>query len=225
MLFRIISAVLILGLAGWLSRRRFQKSPAFSQARAGLPSVKVYIAWVIRRVAPLTADLGRPAYKLASRRLHDLYPGAATRWAAVGLAVSFAYLAASGLGFALFTTRGMFGAPLVLHVMVGGLFAACLTAFVVIRAKNNVTAPESFVFDRFALRRLPTTLPAGLVRPVLFWIFVVSGLILTAAALGSMLRFFSFDTQTELIAVHRYSALVSVLAVIGLFDSVFLAGD
>ena len=39
---------------------------------------------------------------------------------------SFLYLAASGFFFAIFIPRGLFGYPLVGHVMAGGLFAVCL---------------------------------------------------------------------------------------------------
>jgi hypothetical protein len=225
MLFRIIALVFILGLAGWLSRRRYQRSPAFSQARAGLPSFKAYAAWLRRSAARLTEGRGGRAYELGRKRLLELYPDPATRWAAIGMGASFVYLAASGLGFAVFTTRGMFGLPLVLHVVAGGVFAAGLAAFVVLRAKDNVSAAESFVIDRFALRKFPRGLPQGLIRPVLFWVFVVSGLALAVTALGSMVRFLAFDTQSGLIEVHRYSALVSALAAMVLFDSVFLPRD
>jgi hypothetical protein len=225
MLFRIIALVFILGLGGWLCRRRYQKSAAFSQNKAGLPSFKAYAAWLGRGAARLTAARGRRALELAHKRLLELYPDPATRWVAIGMGASFVYLAASGLGFAVFTTRGMFGVPLVLHVMAGGVFAAGLAAFVVLRAKDNVSAAESFVFDRFALREFPRGLPQGLVRPILFWVFVVSGLALAVTALGSMVRFFAFDTQSGLIEVHRYSALASVLAAMVLFDSVFLPSD
>jgi hypothetical protein len=225
MFFRIIALLLVLGLAGWLSRRRFQRSLAFSQTKAGRSSLEAYTAWVGRSVAPLLASRGRQAFDLTHKRLLELYPDPVVRWVAIGLGASFAYLAASGLAFAVFTARGMFGIPLVLHVVVGGVFAACLAAFVVLRAKDNVAAPESFVFDRFSLRDFPRTLPHGLLRPVLFWVFVVSGLALTVTALGSMLRFFTFDAQVGLIQVHRYSALASALAAIALFDVVFLAKD
>jgi hypothetical protein len=225
MIFRIITLVFVFGLAAWLCHRRYQKSPEYTRTKAGIASLKAYAAWMLRTTAPLSAARGRRALELTGNRLLELYPDTLTRWVAIGLGASFIYLGASGLGFAVFTTRGMFGLPLVLHVVAGGAFAACLAAFVVLRAKDNVAAPESFVFDRFTLREVPRTLPRDLVKPVLFWVFVVSGLALTVTALGSMLRFFTFDTQVGLIEVHRYSALVSALAAIALFDAVFLAKD
>ncbi len=171
------------------------------------------------------ASGGRPAFESAERRLALLYPDRLLRWTAVGLAASFVYLAVSGLFFAVFTTRGMFGVTLLFHVVAGGLFAACLAAFAIFRAKDNIAGPESFVIDRFTLRKFPSSVPPELFRPVLFWIFVAAGLMLAITALGSMLRFFSFDSQTGMIDVHRYSALASTLAAMAFFDSVFLAKD
>jgi len=225
MFFRIIAFFLLAGYASWLSYRRFQKSPAFSRTKAGRPSFDAYAVWAGRRLASMFAAGGRAAYDSAERRLALLYPDRALRWVAVGLAATFAYLAASGLVFAVFTTRGMFGIPLLLHVVAGGLFAACLAAFAILRAKDNVSGPESFFIDRFTLRKFPRSLPPELFRPVLFWAFVTAGLALIVTALGSMLRFFGFDSQVGMIEVHRYSALAATLAAMGFFDSVFLAGD
>lgn len=225
MLFRIIALLLLVGYAVWLSYRRFQKSPEFCQTKAGRLSVDAYAVWASRRLTSLFASRGRRAFDDTARRFARLYPVRADRWAAVGLAASFIYLAASGLAFAVFTTRGMFGVALVLHVVAGGLFAACLAAFAILRAKDNVAGPESFVIDRFMLRKLPRSLPPELFGPVVFWIFVVSGLVLAVTALGSMLRFFSFDSQTGMLAVHRYAALIAALAGMAFFDSVFLAKD
>ncbi len=225
MFFRIFAFLLLAGYAFWLSYRRFQKSPAFSRTKAGRLSLDNYAVWAGRRLAAMSDGAGRQAFDSAERRLVHLYADRALRWVAAGLAGSFAYLAVSGLGFALFTTRGMFGIPLLLHVVSGGLFAACLAAFAILRAKDNVAGPESFVIDRFTLRKFPRSLPIELFRPVLFWIFVAAGFALTVTALGSMLRFFSFDAQVAMIDVHRYSALAATLAAMAFYDSVFLAGD
>ena len=225
MFFRIIAFLLLPGYAFWLSYRRFQKSPAFNQTKAGRLSLDNYVVWAGRRLASIFASGGRPAFDSADRRLALLYPDRALRWVTIGLAASFMYLAASGLIFAVFTTRGMFGIPLLLHVVAGGLFAACLAAFAIFRAKDNVSGPESFVIDRFTLRKFHRSLPPELLRPVLFWVFVAAGLALAVTALGSMVRFFSFDSQAGMIGVHRYSALAATLVAMGFFDSVFLAGD
>jgi hypothetical protein len=225
MFFRIFAFLLLAGYALWLSYRRFQKSPAFSLTKAGHLSLGAYVAWAFRRLKSMTAGGGRAWLETAEARLALLYPDRALRWVAIGLAASFAYLAASGLIFAVFTTRGMFGLALLLHVAAGGLFAACLAAFAILRAKDNIAGPESFVIDRFTLRKIPRSLPHELLRPVLFWVFVVSGLVLAVTALGSMLRFFSFDSQSGMIDVHRYSALAATLAAMGFFDSVLPARD
>ena len=44
-------------------------------------------------------------------------------WGFYGLLLSFVFLALSGFGFALFCPRGLFGLPLLLHVIAGGIFA------------------------------------------------------------------------------------------------------
>ena len=225
MFFRIFAFLVLAGCAFWLSYRRFQKSPAFCQTKAGRLSLGCYAAWAGRALASVFASGGRAAYKSAERRLALLYPDRLLRWVAIGLAASFAYLAVSGLLFAMFTTRGMFGVTLLFHVVAGGVFAACLATFAILRAKDNVSGPESFVIDRFTLRKFPRSLPPELSRPVLFWIFVAAGLVLAVTALGSMLRFFSFDSQTGMIDVHRYAALAATLAAMGFFDSVFLVKD
>ncbi|OGD19045.1 MAG: hypothetical protein A2W03_06495 [Candidatus Aminicenantes bacterium RBG_16_63_16] len=225
MFFRITAFILLAAYAFWLSYRRFQKSPAFNRTKAGRLSLDAYAVWAGRRLASIFASGGRPAFEAADRRLALIYPDRTLRWVVIGLAGSFAYLAASGLVFAVFTTRGMFGIPLLLHVVAGGLFAACLAAFAILRAKDNVSGPESFVIDRFTLRKFPRSLPPELLRPVLFWVFVAAGLALAVTALGSMVRFFSFDAQAGMIDVHRYSALAATVAAMGFFDSVFLAGD
>lgn len=225
MMFRITALLTLAGAAFWLSYRRFQKSPAFTMTKAGRLSLDAYAVWSARRLASIFESGGRTALESAGRRLAALYPDRALRWVAIGLAGSFVYLAASGLFFAVFTTRGMFGIVLLLHVVMGGLFAACLAAFVVFRAKDNVAGPEGFVLDRFALRKFPRRLPPELFRPVLFWIFVAAGLVLAVTALGSMLRFFSFDSQTRMLEVHRYSAVAAALAGLAFLDLVFLARD
>jgi len=225
MFFRIFAFLLLAGYAFRLSYRRFQKSPDFGRTKAGRLPLDAYAAWAYRRLTALAEGRGRRAYEAADRRLISLYQDRALRWVAIGLAGSFAYLAASGLAFALFTTRGMYGLVLLVHVVAGGLFAACLAAFLVLRANDNVAGPEGFVIDRFALRKFPRALPPELLRPVLFWIFIAAGLALAVTALGSMLRFFSFDAQTALIETHRWSALAATLAAMAFYDSVFLAGD
>jgi len=225
MLFRIVAFLLLTGFGFWLSYRRFQKSPAFGLTRAGRIPLGAYAGWAGRRLSAVAGAGGRPVLDMTDRRLARLYPDRALRWVAAGLGASFAYLAATGLFFAIFTRRGMFGLALLLHVVAGGLFAACLAAFAILRAKDNVAGPESFVIDRFTLRTLPKSLPPELIRPVLFWAFVAAGFALTLTALGSMLRFFSFDAQLAMIDVHRWSALAATLAVIAFFDSVYLAGD
>jgi hypothetical protein len=222
MVFRVITVLSVLGLAGLLSYRRFQKKLALGRLKGGQHPLAAYFGWISRSVAALLESRGRRGFYLANKRLAEIYPDRTVRWLATSLGASFVYLAASGLAFALFSARGMFGVLLLVHVVVGGVFAASLAAFVVIRAKENIPAPENIQFDRLSLKQFFLVFPRSLLRPAIFWVFVAAGLALAATALFSMLRFFSFDTQVALIVVHQYSALAAVLAAVAFFDSVVL---
>jgi len=123
-----------------------------------------------------------------------------------------AFLVLSGFFYAFFIHRGLSGLPLLLHVVVGGIFAVCLSGAVLINARfyslgsiprigNDVHVPQSDGPEGPALN----------VR-ILFWLMVFSGLSLILTALASMLSFFPLSAQEGLIAVHRYSALAGLLS-------------
>ena len=122
------------------------------------------------------------------------YPGW-RRWIFFGLISSFLYLALSGTVFALFVRRGLFGLPLLLHVVVGGVFAVCLTLVVIWRARDYTGDVEK----EFLLK-------------VLFWIFVVSGLCLTLTSLSSMVSFLTMPVQIRMIGWHRFCGFLSLFA-------------
>ncbi|MGB2844334.1 MAG: hypothetical protein WBC02_05735, partial [Candidatus Aminicenantaceae bacterium] len=54
-------------------------------------------------------------------------------------------------------------------------------------------------------------------QKILFWLFVISGLLQALTALSLMLPVFSLTTQMSVVAIHRYSALGALLSAIAFF--------
>jgi len=145
------------------------------------------------------------------------YPGW-TRWVFLGWAAAFLYLAASGLFFAIFIRRGLFGLPLLAHVMAGGLFAVGLAAVMILRAgAHRFDRRESAVFEHFSCP-IFKNLSKEFVRKVIFWTVGFLGFIQVTTALCSMLPVFTFKTQVALLMIHRFSALGLALAAILFVD-------
>jgi hypothetical protein len=134
------------------------------------------------------------------------------KWLFVGLYGSFAYLTASGFFFAIFVPRGLFGYPLVGHVMAGGLFAACLALIVVFKGRNFISVPKpvNLSLALFDPRKMGIT--AARVKLAAFWLFVLAGFLLALTALLPMLPILRTAGQKFMFEFHRYSALASVLA-------------
>jgi len=149
------------------------------------------------------------------------YPGW-TKWIFAGFGLSLAYLAASGLFYALFIPRGMSGFPLLGHMGFGGLFALTLAALLLWRGRAYVPDRcETEVFEAFACP-IFKNLSKSLLRKILFWALAFFGFALIASALGSMLPLFVFDAQRAFIGVHRYAALGLVLTAVVFIDLTFV---
>jgi hypothetical protein len=111
----------------------------------------------------------------------------------------------------------IFGIFLLLHVVLGGLFAVCLCLAVVLRARYYVWEPEDFKGKKGALN-LQTKSGVRMVWQIIFfWAFVTSGFVLILAALSQMLPSFSLRTQLVLFEIHRYAALGLLLSGIAFF--------
>jgi hypothetical protein len=220
MIFRLIALVTILGVVGWLTYRRFRAAAA-TPGRTGFSRLADYFSWLGKSAARLVRPEGRKRLASDYRASVSQYPGQLSRWAFIGLSGSFAYLAASGFAFAVFSARGLFGIPLLIHVVAGGVFALSLTVFLLFRVKEHAAVIDSIEIKNSSLESVLKNPPRRLLSSVLFWIFVLAGLALTITALGSMLPYFSLETQVGLIEVHRYSALISVLAAVVFLDLAF----
>jgi hypothetical protein len=220
MIFRLIALVTLIGLTGRLTYRRFRAAAA-GPAGSGPVRPGDYFSWLGKSAGRLVQPEGRRRLASEYRTRLSRYPEEPLRWAFVGLTGSFAYLAASGFAFAVFSPRGLFGIPLLLHVVAGGIFAVSLAAFLLFRVKEHAAVIDLAKAERPSLNSLLRNPPRRLLSSVLFWVFALAGLALTITALGSMLHSFSFDTQVGLVETHRYSALISVLAAIAFLDLAF----
>ena len=180
----ILYAELFKKFAAWLALRTIQSSRQVSP-KAWWEFVKVHPLW----------------------RLPDL-----EKWLFVCFYGSFAYLAASGFFFAVFIRRGLYGYPLIGHVVAGGLFAASLTLIVIFKSRNFIAVPKplSLTPALFDPRRLGVT--AARVKVAAFWIFVLAGFFLTLTAFLPMLPLLRTAGQKFMFELHRYSALASALA-------------
>lgn len=175
--------------------------------------LKNYTSWLRRSAGAMLRKMGSRAWWLEQyKRLPFHARQGLDRWVFILFYVSFLYLGASGLFFALFVPRGLYGYPLLLHVTAGGVFSACLTVIVITRARNYVEIPRPLVLDvsLFDPRRLGIT--ADRVRYAAFWVFVTAGLMLTLSAVVPMLSAVRYSGQKLMFGLHRYSGLAAVLA-------------
>jgi len=216
--FIVIAAVSILGV---LFNRTHLRFAAAAGAEGGRPA-KTYGAWLVGRVKSLfTKGPWNGAKAVLGAWAREHYPGR-LKWVFIAFAACLAYLAASGLFFAVFIPQGMFGYPLLAHVVAGGLFALSLAAVLLWRGRAyRFDKEETAVFERFACPFFEN-LSAAFVRKILFWALALFGIIQVVTALGSMLPLFTFDAQQVMIVVHRYSALAIVLTAIVFIDTTFI---
>ena len=219
MIFRLIAILALPAMIFRLSLFRFQAA-ASPKGRTPEPfRPKAYLAWVGERLSSLAKpeSLTR-LVKVVEAWLKLHYPGWRI-WIWAGLVLSFAYTAVSGLGYALFVPRGLWGVPLLLHVMAGGLLAVCLAAVVVLRARRYGFEPSKGKAEvQCIVCPIVKRIPVPLARALAFWVFITAGLVLTATALCSMLPWFVYTAQFTFIGVHRYAALAAALAAVAFVD-------
>lgn len=225
MVFRIITIISVLGILGRLTYLRFLRVLVTSGSPLNKPLLLAYFFWLGRSVPGLFRPESRQKVQDAYKNWTAIYPRSWMKWAVVGLVLSFLYLAASGFVFAIFSSRAIFGIPLLVHVISGGIFAVCLAAVLVFRAKEHAFLAEKIGPLEFSQGTLSRILSGPILQSILFWLFVVSGLFLVATALFSMLPYFSFRAQIVLADVHKYSALAALLTAIAFLDTALLPED
>jgi len=181
-----------------------------------------YLKWLGIRIKGVfsKAFIDR-SLKLWTAWLGERYPGW-LKWIFFAFAAAFLYLAASGLFYAIFIRRGMFGLPLLAHVMGGGLFALGLAAVLMLRARTYRPDESGAAVSEMIACPVFKKASRAAVTKALFWIFATLGFVQVVTALCSMLPVFTFNTQVDLIMIHRYSALGLVLTAIVFFDIAIL---
>jgi hypothetical protein len=213
MMFTLITLLAAAGAILGLAFHRFWTTRA--EARSNLLYAEVakrFFAWLALRTIQMSRRASLAAWWSYLRALPLWRAPVPDRWLYLALYGSFLYLAGSGGFFAIFIPRGLFGFPLVGHVMAGGLFAVSVTILVLFKARNFITArrPAPLAWSILDPRRMGIT--AARVRVWAFWLFVAAGFMLTASALLPMLPLLRTPGQKLMFDVHRYSALVSVVA-------------
>ncbi len=220
MLFRLISIISLVGLAGRLSYLRFKHDIVVAGAQTGSLSWNAYFRWVGGGVSSLFRPAGWAWLQATYAYCCAPYPPPVLRWVFIGLSTSLMYLALSGFAFAIFSPRGLYGIPLVLHVVAGAVFAVSLAANVIFRAKEFSSVIEVFTSGGRPMGYLLGLFSRPLRQSVLYWVFIISGLALAVTALFSMLPYFAFRTQVVLVETHRWSALAAALTAMAFFDSI-----
>ena len=221
MYFRIIAIISLLGTFGWLTYVHFLKKLTTSGMTLEKNLFRGYLSWLGRQASERSRPSSwPPLFQSVLKKWSKAYPSLWLRWTVAGLVLSFAYLAASGFVFALFTFRGIFGLPLLFHVIAGGIFAVCLAVILFLRAKDYALLTPKTGSLAAATGTLRAAFSRFPLAAVFFWLFIISGLFLAATSLLSMLPYFSYRTQLGLVETHRFSALVSLITAILFLDRI-----
>jgi len=213
MLFTIATllsvAATVLGLAFhrfWTTREEARSSLIYAEI------ARRFLAWFALRAVQMSRKASPKACWTSVKSLPLWREPVLEKWLLIGFYGSFLYLAASGFFFAVFIPRGLFGFPLVGHVMAGGLFAVCLVVVVLFKGRDFIAVPRPVSLSLAMLDPRRMGITAGRVKIWAFWLFVVAGFLLTASALLPMLPLLRTPGQRFMFEFHRYSALASALA-------------
>ena len=143
MLFTIVTilslAATFLGLAFhrfWTSREEAKSTILYAEI------IKKFFAWLALRTVQMSRRASPRAWWGYVKGLPLWREPVLEKWLYVCFYGSFLYLAASGFFFAIFIPRGLFGYPLVGHVMAGALFAVCLTIIVLFKGRDFISVPN-----------------------------------------------------------------------------------
>lgn len=220
-MFAVITILALLAVGLGLAYRRFRVLHPSAEGNILYAAIiRDFTRWLVQRgpeALKKPASAGWPAW-IKGFRLWRL--PLFEKWLLICFYGSFLYLAASGFFFAIFIKRGLYGFPLVLHVVAGALFAVCLTLIAFLRARRFAfnPGPLSLPGDLDAVKKFKIPWGAQDWAKGLFWLFLLAGFSLTASALLPMLSWFPYRGQIILFWWHRWSALVSVLVGIGFAD-------
>ncbi len=213
MLFTIVTILSALGLIAGLSFHRFWTTREEARSTILYAEIfKKYLAWLALRTVQISRKTSPKAWWEYVKALPLWRLPVLEKWLSICFYGSFLYLAASGFFFAIFIPRGLYGYPLVGHVMAGGLFAACLTVIVIFKGRNFISIPKPASLSLTLLDPRRMGITAARVKIAAFWLFVAAGFLLTLSALLPMLPLLRTPGQKFMFEFHRYSALVSALS-------------
>lgn len=218
-MFTAVSLLLLAAVGLALSLHRFwHGSPGARKNLVATELGRSYLRWLggqfrlaVRKDAPrawLAWVKGLKVWRLP----------AVEKWVFLVFYASFLYLAASGLVFAFFVPRGLYGIPLLLHVIVGGVFAVCLTLILLVKGKDYLLSPRRFSLELEAFDPRSWSISVAMLQRTLFWLFAAAGFFLIVTALLSMLPWLSTPGQRLVFNIHRWSGLASVLAALPFAD-------
>jgi hypothetical protein len=211
-MFTVMTVLSLLVLTVVLTYPEFYEKTTGIQQLTSWARMKHYLSYLFKQSISFfkSLDLKRLKNFFSNRIVRENQGW--TGWLFYCLWGSSAYLILSGFFFAFFVPRGLYGLPLLLHVIAGGIFAVCLCAAVFIKARDyslgSIHTPKKDAQSHRPFLAGVTTLKVR----VLFWLITVSGFFLILTALTSMLPFFPLSTQMGLTDLHRYSALVGLLS-------------
>lgn len=217
MLFVAVTVLSVMGTLVGLAFLRFRAGTSPAEEGEAPSLFRGYAGWLVDGARALF-DSGAPAKALALYRTWVLRRYAGWKqWVFVALATSSGFCAASGFFFAVFIPRGMFGIPLLCHVMAGGLFAVSLAALLLLRA-GAYRPDDGPGVEKCDLCPVLKNVPMTYVLTGLFWAFAAAGFVLVLTALLSMLPYLHFRAQILLLEAHRYGALAALLSALVFFD-------
>jgi hypothetical protein len=213
MLFTIATilalAATFLGIAFhrfWTTREEAKSTILYAEI------VKKFFAWLALRAIEMSRKASPKAWWAYVKGLPLWREPVLEKWLFIGFYGSFLYLAASGFFFGIFIPRGLFGYPLVGHVMAGGLFAVCLTIIVLFKGRDFISVPKPASLSLALLDIRKMGISPARVKLWAFWLFAAAGFLLTLSALLPMLPLLRTGGQRFMFEFHRYSALASAVA-------------
>ena len=210
----MVTVLSVLGMLIALTIHRFRKSQEASRQSPDKIPVNSYIPWLFIGLFAFLKTAGIKGWRERYKRwVVQRHPGR-DRWVIICLGTSFCLLVASGFTFALLSAQRLYGTFLLLHVVLGGVFAVCLPLAMISRARYYSFTTEDVRHAQAASSPGGKSAIPTIWSKIFFWLFVTSGLCLTVTALTLMLPYFTLVAQLVLFEVHRYSALASLLSAI-----------
>jgi len=213
MLFTIVTILAVAGTFLGIAFHRFWTTREEAKSTILYAEIfKKFAAWLALRTVQMSRKASPKAWWAYVKGLPLWREPVLEKWLYACFYGSFLYLAASGFFFGIFIPRGLFGYPLVGHVMAGGLFAVCLTIIVLFKGRDFITVPKPASLSLSLLNPRKMGITPARVKLWAFWVFAAAGVLLTLSALLPMLPLLRTAGQRFMFEFHRYSALVSAVA-------------